>query len=92
MTFRNVNAILECPIFVFHEEDTYGFLVGLPIKWRPIFAGKLLVVAASAALLAAALSIVGWLLCPFRKSCNSYRVGNSRVAPLGGLTIKPAFV
>jgi hypothetical protein len=45
-----------------HEEETYGFLAGLPTEWWPIFAGKLLVVAASAALLAAALSVVGWIL------------------------------
>jgi hypothetical protein len=46
-----------------HEEDTYGYLSGLPTEWWPVFAGKLLMVAASAVLLAAVLCAVGWLLC-----------------------------
>jgi hypothetical protein len=42
-----------------HEEETYGFLATLPTSWWPLFAGKLLVAAASAFLLAIVLSLIG---------------------------------
>ena len=48
-----------------HEEETYNFLTGLPTAWWPVYVGKLLVVAISAAALAGVLSVVGWMLCGF---------------------------
>lgn len=42
-----------------HEEETYGFLSGLPTTWWPMFVGKLTVAALSAFALAAALAITG---------------------------------
>ncbi len=44
-----------------HEEETYGFLLALPTTWGPLFAGKLLVAALSALLLATALTATGWI-------------------------------
>jgi hypothetical protein len=48
-----------------HEEETYGFLVGLPTTWWPVYLGKLEVVAASALALAGSLSVIGWMLSGF---------------------------
>src|SRR3990172_9009193 len=48
-----------------HEEETYGYIACLPTRWLPVFAGKLLFAAASAIALAAALSLIGWVLCGF---------------------------
>jgi ABC-type transport system involved in multi-copper enzyme maturation permease subunit len=44
-----------------HEDETYSFLTGLPVRWLPIFAGKMWFALASALALAVALTIVGCL-------------------------------
>ena len=61
-----------------HEERTYDFLIGLPATWWPLFAGKLVVVLASAVVLAACLSISGWMFCGFDTPG-----GNGALAALG---------
>jgi hypothetical protein len=43
-----------------HEEETYGFLAGLPTRWLPLYLGKLGVAAASAFAAAVALMLTGW--------------------------------
>ncbi|MEX2141176.1 MAG: hypothetical protein WD894_18065 [Pirellulales bacterium] len=48
-----------------HEEETYGFLVGLPTTWWPVYMGKLEVVAGSAIALAGCLSLIGWMVSGF---------------------------
>ena len=45
-----------------HEEETFRFLSSLPATWLPVFAGKMLVAAASAVALAGALCLTGRLL------------------------------
>jgi ABC-type transport system involved in multi-copper enzyme maturation permease subunit len=45
-----------------HEDETHSFLASLPATWWSAFAGKLLVSASSAALLATVLTAVGWIL------------------------------
>jgi hypothetical protein len=45
-----------------HEEETYDFLAGLPVRWWPMYEGKLSMVTVSAVALACALSVIGWLL------------------------------
>ncbi len=49
-----------------HEEQTYDFLNGLPTTWLSIFAGKLLLVTASAIVLAAALIFAGLMTGGFK--------------------------
>lgn len=45
-----------------HEEGTYSFLTGLPTRWLPIFAGKLLFALTSALSLAVALTVLACIL------------------------------
>ncbi len=45
------------------EEETYGFLSGLPATWWPLFVGKLTVAATSAIGLAGTLTVAGWIVC-----------------------------
>lgn len=45
-----------------HEEETYGFLSGLPTTWPALLIGKLIVSIGSALALAAVLSLTGWAL------------------------------
>src|SRR5262245_37578792 len=45
-----------------HEEETYGFLSGLPTAWLPVFLGKLAFAAVSAAALAGLLAIGGYVI------------------------------
>ncbi len=45
-----------------HEEETHTFLQGLPVVWKPVFIGKIVLTAVSSVGLAAALSLIGWLI------------------------------
>lgn len=45
-----------------HEEETYGFLSGLPTAWWPVFIGKLAVAFVSAVALASFLALVGFFI------------------------------
>lgn len=45
-----------------HEEETYGFLAGLPARWLPLYLGKLCVAAASALAAALVLMLTGWVI------------------------------
>ncbi|MEX2091746.1 MAG: hypothetical protein WD971_03665 [Pirellulales bacterium] len=45
-----------------HEEETYQFLSGLPVRWLPMTAGKLIVAATSALALAIVLAFAGWFV------------------------------
>ena len=45
-----------------HEDETYGFLAGLPTKWLPIFLAKLAAVTFSSLTIAAVLVITGWFV------------------------------
>ena len=45
-----------------HEDETYGFLAGLPTSWLPIFLAKLVAVTFSSIVLAAALVLIGWFV------------------------------
>ena len=65
-----------------HEERTYDFLIGLPATWWPLFAGKLVIVLASAVVLAACLTISGWMFCGFDTPG-----GNGALAALGLLGV-----
>ena len=64
-----------------HEEETYQFLSGLPVRWLPMTVGKLVVALCSTLALAAALIAFGWAVAGCELPAT--RVTSQLVALLG---------